>query len=159
MKTKIILCFVFCMLCTAIAIAQYQRAAAQDRMTREIAIENRIAQDKRTKIKDYLNREILIEDVWAGQSITLIKEDEDYFVLRQYHGSGVPVVGFAKYKVEFRSDWQIRFSEIIENSRPGLKKPNEEFQLGVGENGLALYLNGLRVVIQDPLLEKNEQKK
>ncbi len=70
MKAKAILCFIFCILCTVTAVAQ----------------------EKRTKIKDYLNQEILIVDNFAGQSITLVKENKDYFILRKYFGSGVPVV-------------------------------------------------------------------
>ena len=76
-KVKTILCFVFCILCTITAIAQ----------------------DKRATIKDYLNQEILIVDSFAGQSVTLIKENKDYFILRKYFGSGIPVISSIKYKV------------------------------------------------------------
>lgn len=154
MKTKIILCSVFFTLCIALTIAQNQRALTQDRVNRKAVAEDGVLKDKRAKIKDYLNREIVIDDAWAGQSITLIKENEDYFVLRQFHGSGVPIVGSEKYKVVFQSDWQIRFSEIVESSRKDTTRPNEGFQLGVDEKGINLYLNGLKVVIKEPLLDK-----
>ena len=132
MKTKIILCFVFCILCTATTIAQ----------------------DKRAKIKDYLNQEIFVVDSFAGQSITLVKENNDYFILRKYFGSGVPVIGSVKYKVEFNSNYQIVFSEIIDVSKTDLMKSNEKFTLCVEDKGLGLYLNGLRIVIIEHFLDK-----
>ena len=36
--------------------------------------------DNRAKIKDYLDHEIQIIDRFAGQSITLIKEKQDYYI-------------------------------------------------------------------------------
>lgn len=125
MKAKVILYFVFCILCTGTVFAQEERA----------------------KIKDYLNQEILIVDNFAGQSITLVKENEDYFILRKYFGSGVPVIGYIKYKAVFNSDFQIAFSEVIDASNVDLIKSNENFILSVEEKGLYLYLNGLRIVI------------
>ena len=124
-KAKAILCFVFCILCTVTAIAQ----------------------DKRAKIKDYLNQEIFVVDNFAGQSITLVKENNDYFILRKYFGSGVPVIDSVKYKVEFNSDYQIAFSEVIDASKVDLMKSDEKFILGVEDNGLGMYLNGLKIVI------------
>lgn len=59
------------------------------------------AQEERTAIKDFLNQEIKIDDNFSGQSITLIKEEQDYFILRRYFGSGVPVIDSVKYKVTF----------------------------------------------------------
>ena len=130
MKTKT--CFVFCILCTVTTIAQ----------------------DKRAKIIDYLNQEIFIVDNFAGQSITLLKESNDYFILRKYFGSGVPVTGSVKYKVEFNSNYQITFSEIIDTDKIDLMKSNEKFILCVEDNGLALYLNRLKIVIIERYLDK-----
>ena len=128
MKVKVILCLVFCtLLCTITAIAQ----------------------DKRAKINDYLNREIWIVDSWAGQSITLVKENKNYFILRKYFGSGVPVRSTAKYKVVFASDYQIRFSEVIDASDADIMRNDERFILTVEEKGLGLYLNGLKIVINE----------
>ena len=132
MKAKAILCFIFCILCTVTAVAQ----------------------EKRTKIKDYLNQEILIVDNFAGQSITLVKENKDYFILRKYFGSGVPVIGSIKYKVVFNSDFQIAFSKIIDTSNKNLRKRRENFILCVEENGIYLYLNGLKVEIDEWFLDK-----
>jgi hypothetical protein len=109
--------------------------------------QNKVNSDKRAKIKDYLNLVIGIEDNFAGQSITLTKENKNYFVFRQYNGSGVPIIGFAKYKVVFDSDYQITFSEIIDVSHSDFRKQNEVFRLVVAESGLNLYLNGLKVAV------------
>ena len=103
--------------------------------------------DKRAKIKDYLNQEILIIDRFAGQSITLIKENHDYYIVRKIFGSGLPVIGTAKYKVVFNSDYQISFSEIAESSSDSLNSSNNEiFLLCNEENGISLYLNQLKIV-------------
>jgi len=123
---KTILCFIFCFLCTAATTAQ----------------------DKRAKIKDYLNQEILIEDNFAGQSITLVKEKKDYFILRKYFGSGVPIIATVKYKVVFNSEFQIEFgTEIIGSFNVELTIKNEVFRLETDERGINLFLNGLKVVI------------
>jgi hypothetical protein len=113
-------------------------------------------QDTRAIIKDYLNQEIRIEDNFSGESITLIKENKDYYILRKFFGSGVPVIGTTKYKVVFNSDYQIAFSEIVETSgENSIGENNEEFLLIVEEEGLSLYLNRLKVIIiATPLSEK-----
>ena len=131
MKAKTILCFVLCVSYTTMTIAQ----------------------DKRAKIKDYLNKEIFVVNRFAGESITLVKENNGYFILRKYFGSGVPVIGSVKYKVEFNSNYQIAFSEIIDVSRTDLVvESNEKFILSVEEKGLSLYLNGLKIVIMEHYL-------
>lgn len=115
------------------------------------------AQDKRLKITEYLNKEIMIEDNFAGQSMTLIKENNEYFILRKFFGSGVPVVGSSKYKVVFNSVYQIAFSEIVESSiifsEEYLK---EEFQITVEDKGPCLYLNKLKVVIKENFFLKSK---
>jgi hypothetical protein len=106
-----------------------------------------LTQDNRAKIKDYLDHEILIVDRFAGQSITLIKEKQDYYIERKIFGSGRPVVAKVKYKVVFNSDYQITFSEIADSSSDGLNgSHNEVFLLCSEENGISLYLNQLKVV-------------
>ncbi|MDR0306537.1 MAG: hypothetical protein LBI42_06840 [Chitinispirillales bacterium] len=132
MKTKIVLCFVFCILCAATTTAR----------------------DSRAKIKDYLNQEILIIDNFAGQSITLIRENKDYFILRKYFGSGIPLIGSIKYEVVFNSNYQITFSEVIDSSNVDLINTNENFILSVEEKGLSLYLNRLKIVIDENFLDK-----
>lgn len=106
--------------------------------------------DSRLKIKEYVDKEILIVDRSAGQSITLVQEHKDYYIMRKFFGSGVPVVAYAKYKVKFDSDYQITFSEIAESSSTEKNKLplKEEFVLTVANNGLMLYQNGLKVMIQ-----------
>jgi hypothetical protein len=108
-----------------------------------------LAQENRAKIKEYINHEIMIEDNFSGQSITLIKEKNDYFILRKFFGSGVPVVCSCKYKVVFMSDYQISFSEIIETTDNRLNSINkEDFVLCIDNEGLVLLLNRLKVVIK-----------
>ena len=105
--------------------------------------------DPRPKIEEYLNKEIRIEDNFAGQSITLINENNVYFILRKYFGSGVPVIGSSKYKVVFNSDYQITFSEIVDSTmNNSSNNNNEEFILRVGNDGLILFLNRLKVIIE-----------
>ena len=105
---------------------------------------------KRAKIKDYINQEIRIEDSFAGQSITLVRENNEYFILRKYFGSGVPLIASTKYKVVFNSDYQIEFgTEAIDSLNIDTTKNNEVFRLIVEDNGINLYLNGLRVVINE----------
>lgn len=111
---------------------------------------NTQAQDNRTKIKEYVGKEIQIVDNFSGQSITLIKEDKEYYIIRKFFGSGLPVVGTIKYKVKFESDYQISFSEITEksfDSKDSIR--NEDFLLSVGEKGLDLYLNRLKVTLSN----------
>ncbi len=128
MKTKVILCFVFCALCAVTATAQ----------------------DTRAKINDYLGKEIRLDDGWTGQSMTLLKENDDYIILRKYFGSGRPVLGTLKYKVVFKSDYMIEFgTETIDPPCDDAAKMQETFRLAVEEKGLCLYLNGLKVVIDE----------
>ena len=126
MKAKIMFCVIFSVLCAKTAISQ----------------------DKRAEIKEFLNQEIIIADIFAGQSITLIRERDDYFIVRKFFGSGVPVIGSVKYKVEFKSNYKIAFSEIIETSNADLTNSNEIFILAVEESGISLYLNGLKISIR-----------
>ena len=106
-----------------------------------------LIQDNRAKIIDYLDQEIQIVDRFAGQSITLVKEKQDYYIVRKIFGSGRPVVAKVKYKVVFNSDYQITFSEIADSSSDGLNgSHNEVFLLCSEENGISLYLNQLKIV-------------
>ena len=106
------------------------------------------SQDKRPKIKDYLNKEIILKDNWAGQSITLIKENSKYLIIRKIFGSGVPVAGSIKYEVRFNSDYQIAFPiENIQDPKKPSDYKGEIFLLCSEDSGLSLYLNGLEVVI------------
>jgi hypothetical protein len=122
--------------------------------TVQVPAAEQIAQDKRAKIKDYLNRGILVRDAFAGQSITIVKENEDYFVHRQIFGSGMPVIRSIKYKAELKSDWQIRFSGTTDDSH---SENEEHFILCVQDKGLVLFLNGLQVMIVPPILDDNRR--
>lgn len=106
--------------------------------------------EERQNIYSLLNKEIFISDGFAGQSITLIKESDKYYIIRTYFGSGVPVISKVKYSVDFTSDHQLRFSRIIEGRRPGLKENiQEEFILTIIEkNKIQLLLNGIMVAAE-----------
>ncbi len=95
------------------------------------------------------NKEILIKDGFAGQSITLIKESDEYFVVREYFGSGIPVIATSKYTVNFISANQISFSEVVQQEGEDVNKNiREEFILSIDEeNNVKLLLNGLQLVI------------
>jgi len=43
-------------------------------------------------IYDLLNKEIIVHDTWAGQSFTLVQENDTYYVYRRIFGSGLPVI-------------------------------------------------------------------
>ena len=96
----------------------------------------------------------MIVDSFAGQTITLVNENKDYFILRKYFGSGVPVIGSIKYKVVFNSDYQIAFSEVIGTANANSVKSSENFLLCVEEKGISLYLNGLKIVINEQFFNK-----
>jgi hypothetical protein len=115
------------------------------------------AQETKKEIKDYINTEIILDNGWAGESITLIKEKKDYFIIRKIFGSGVPVAQTIKYSVTFNSNFQIDFSEIIENGDFEIEKScKEEFRMSVSENEVSIYLNGLKVVTRiETLPNKN----
>ena len=115
------------------------------------------AQETKKEIKDYINTEIILDNGWAGESITLIKEKKGYFIIRKIFGSGVPVTRTIKYSVTFNSNFQIDFSEIIEPGDFEIEKLcEEEFRMSVSENGVSIYLNGLKVVTRiETLPNKN----
>ena len=107
---------------------------------------NPSAQEKRKEIKDYINTEIILDNGWAGESITLIKEKKNYIIIRKIFGSGVPVARTIKYSVTFKGDFQIDFSEIIEPDKLQSKKScKEEFSIRVLEDGVSIFLNGLKL--------------
>jgi len=43
-------------------------------------------------IHNLLNKEIIVHDTWAGQSFTLVQENDTYYVYRRIFGSGLPVI-------------------------------------------------------------------
>ena len=108
---------------------------------------NLAAQEVRKEIKDYINIEILLDNGWAGESITLIKEKGDYFILRKVFGSGFPVAASFRYAVTFKSEYQIEFNRIIEPKELNPESPlDERFRMNSENEGVAVYLNGLKLV-------------
>jgi hypothetical protein len=106
------------------------------------------AQDKVNSIKDLENKEIVIDNGFAGASFTLIKENEDFYVIRKVFGSGVPIAGILKYKPKFESDVQISFSEPIGN-RKLENKELEGFVLKLVNCKPELYRNGKILKIKE----------
>ena len=111
---------------------------------------NLFAQEKREKIKDFENQQIILDNGFAGESMTLVKETRHFYVVRKIFGSGIPVVRTIKYKVKFASAYQIEFSEII-NETGKLESPEliEYFKMSVLKGQLNLYLNGLKLEIEN----------
>ena len=99
-------------------------------------------------IYSILNREIVIHDNLAGQSFTLVYEDNNYHIYRNIFGSGVPSIGRIKYAVIFNSEHKITFYEIIsipENIRD-YYIGNEIFEIYYRDE-LRIYLNGIKISI------------
>lgn len=101
------------------------------------------AKDIQPSIQTLVNQEIVIQDNWAGQSITLIKEKDQYFILRKIFGSGVPVARTIKYRAVFDGENQLSFSGNAADR--GGQPVNEKFTLSIDRYGTSLYLNGLKV--------------
>jgi hypothetical protein len=95
-----------------------------------------------------LNREIVVYDTFAGQSFTLVYENNNYFIYRRIFGSGIPVVGTIVYNIVFDSLYKITFYEVYtisENFGNGYNR-NEIFEL-VLKNDIEFYLNGIKISI------------
>lgn len=101
-------------------------------------------------IYSIVDKEITVSLGFAGESFALIKENNNFILVRKILGSGVPVVGEIKYKVFFDNEYKIIFSEIIyisDNIRTCYSENKELFELIVNEQYLFLYLNGKTVDI------------
>ena len=102
------------------------------------------AQETKKNIKDYVDTEITIENNWAGESLTLVKEKDTYFVTRKIKGSGVEVAKTLKYAVDFKSAYRVDFSEVVEPK--DAKTDSEKFSIMVEGDEISVTLNGLSVV-------------
>jgi len=104
--------------------------------------------DDRPKIYSLINKEIFISNNWAGETVTLVKENDKYFIIRKILRSGLPGGSILKYPVNFDSDYQIRFSKIISLDIDRKNTISEKFILSIIDDGkIKLFLNGLEVVI------------
>jgi hypothetical protein len=72
-----------------------------------------------------LNKEIIINNGFAGESLTFVKEVDNYYIYRRIFDSGVPYIGVIKYNVRITNLWEIN-SEQIET---------------ISENIIELYIN------------------
>ncbi len=108
---------------------------------------NLYAED-RPKIYSLINKEIFISNTFAGETIALVKEDDEHFINRQILRSGLQGGPESKYQVKFNSDFQIRFSKIMSSDINPKNTISEEFILSITDEGkVKLFLNGLEVVI------------
>jgi hypothetical protein len=104
-------------------------------------------------IYNILNKEIVLHDNWAGQSLTLVYENNNYFIYRDIFGSGVPSIGKIKYSVIFNSEYKITFSEIIsvseniKNIENGVDRYRNDFFEIFYRYELEIYLNGVKIYI------------
>jgi hypothetical protein len=95
--------------------------------------------DKRETIDAYIGSELFIETGFAGASITIGKDEENYLICHKALGSGRPIVSSEIYPASKQSDWQLRFKI----------KENNNFILSVTAPGkLELLLNGYK--LQEP---------
>ena len=97
-----------------------------------------------SNIYDIIDKEITLTDKFAGQSLTLINENNDFFIARQYFGSNGSVINEIKYKVVFLSDYMIEFSEIIAVTVDNPYTSNEYFRISC-RGFIRIYLNGVRL--------------
>lgn len=105
--------------------------------------------DERPQIYSLINKSIFVNNGWAGETFTLIKENNDFFIIRQKLRSGLPGGPIMKYQVNFYSDYQIRFSKIINSELKQKDSIPEEFILTItGKDKIELLLNGLEVVVK-----------
>ena len=98
----------------------------------------------RPTIKSLVGKRIWIEDAFAGQSFTLLKGgsngNEEFKVLWQRHGSGVPDIRTQKFKVRLDSKYQYRF--ILDHP----EEKNGEFVVSIfNGDKIKVYLNGIRI--------------
>jgi hypothetical protein len=99
-------------------------------------------------IYSILNKEIVIEDDWAGQSLTLVlEENNNYYVYRRIFGSGVAYTAIIKYRVIFNSEYKITISEIDTISENARGRYNNETITIYYRDELRIYLNGIRISI------------
>ena len=98
-------------------------------------------------IYDFINKIIIINDNWAGQSFTVVIENENYYIYRKIFGSVVPYIGTIVYNAIIESDYKLIFYEIV-NISENIKKEynNELFELYIN-NEVKLYINGMQLNI------------
>lgn len=94
-----------------------------------------------------IGKNIILEDNFAGQSLTVLEENNRYFVLRKIFGSGVPVAASIKYNAVKESETQIKTDKITGKIPEGNK--NEVFVINTGEKeAISVYLNGIKICVK-----------
>ena len=116
-----------------------------------IVFSNTIYSQNNNDIYSIVDYEIIIKDNWARQSLTLIKEGSNYYIIRKIFGSGVPVVGIIKYNIKFNSNYKITTLNIesIPNNIIENYNSNEIFEIYYRNNKIEIYLNGLKIEVDE----------
>ena len=99
-------------------------------------------------INNILNKEIVIKHGFAGESLKLVFEENNYYIYRDILGSGLPSIGIIKYNVILNSEYKITFSEIItisENIRD-IYNSHDIFEIYFRDK-IEIFLNGEKIDI------------
>lgn len=96
-----------------------------------------------------LNKEIYLDDGWAGESITLIKGNNNYFLLKKKFGSGLPIIYEVKYEIEYKADDEIETGKIIEISKKH-PKLNDKYNIKLNkDNKIIIFFNQKQLQMRD----------
>ena len=129
--------------------AQHDVVNNENHLLDQEEIKNEIIERKYSfnNVFDLINKNIVINDNWAGQSFTVVIENENYYIYRKIFGSGVPYIGTIVYNAIIESDYKLIFYEII-NISENIKNEynNELFELYIN-NEVKLYINGMQLLI------------
>ncbi len=99
-----------------------------------------------SKIMDIENIPIQVNDIFSEQGFTLKLDNNRYFVLREYYGSGVDVACRILYDVNLVSDYQIDFDKINHmSSKQNVE--DDKFILRIENDEVELFINGLQIEI------------
>jgi hypothetical protein len=108
-------------------------------------------------IYSIINREIVINANLDSQSLTLIYENNNYYIFRRIFGSDYEIAQI-KYKVIFNSEYKITSSEVVSTTKSVIYQKmydhlhNEIFEIYCN-NELRIYLNGIEIKINQIIIK------
>ena len=102
------------------------------------------SQNIENNIFDIINKEIVINNGFAGESITLVKEADNYYIYRRVFGSGVPYIGIIKYNVRIINLWEINSYEIDIISENIMEAYNNDFVDIFYLDEILIFINDVR---------------
>lgn len=107
--------------------------------------------DNRMKIYSLIDMPIVVSTTFSGQSFTLIKEENKYFIIRHFLPSGMKEGPKKRYAVVFPSDYQLRFSD---------DDTKEYFILSIDDGDkIRLFVNDIEVVVDQDWIKYYKQQK